>query len=76
MEINQTLVDSHLPAIESVGTLTARRLSHAEAEELGGETHGTLDLKALAGSLVLEVRAHLLEGLNLSQNDQNRRVNN
>ena len=67
MEIEDALVDSHLPAIEGVGTLTARRLADAEAEELGGHANRTRDLKVLAEGLVLELSADLLEGLNLAR---------
>jgi hypothetical protein len=41
------LVDAHLEAIPSVGTLTARRLAGGDAEHLGGQAHGAGVIQAL-----------------------------
>ena len=65
VQVKNTLVDSHLPPIESVGTLTARRLPHAQAQDLGWHADRSGDLELLAQSLVLELRADLLQGLNV-----------
>ena len=57
-DINDTLVDSHLEAIPSVGTLTARGLTGGDAQDLGGHASGSLDLDALILSSTDEISAH------------------
>jgi hypothetical protein len=69
VDVEDSLVDAHLPSVEGVGTLTARRLADAESQELGGHADGAGDLDVLAESLVLELGANLLEGLNLSRGE-------
>ncbi len=66
MEIQDTLVNAHLPAVEGVGTLTARRFADNKLEELGGHSHRASDLEVLLKSLVLQLGAHLLQSLNLT----------
>lgn len=43
-DVDDTLVDAHLPAIEGVGTLTARRFANHESQDLGGHAHRALNL--------------------------------
>jgi hypothetical protein len=62
IQVQDSLVDSHLPSVPSVGTLTARRLADHELQLLGRHADGTADLQVLAESLGLQVVAHLLDG--------------
>jgi hypothetical protein len=57
VQIDQTLVDAHFEAIESFGTVTTGRLAGGDAQDLGGETDGTLDLKLLVLSTLDEISA-------------------
>lgn len=66
MQVQDALVDAHLEAVEGVGTLTARRLADQELEDLGGHSDGARHLQVLLKSLVLELSAHSLDGLNVS----------
>jgi hypothetical protein len=50
-------VDAHFEAIESFGTVTTGRLAGGDAQDLGGETDGTLDLKLLVLSTLDEISA-------------------
>lgn len=59
-------MDAHLKAIEGVGALTARRLAHTQAKNLGRHTDRASDLQLLGKSLGLEISAHLLEGLDVA----------
>ena len=65
MQVQNALVDAHLEAIVGVGALTARRLADAQAEDLGGDADGAGNLHLLLLSLVLQLEAHLLKGLNM-----------
>jgi hypothetical protein len=47
VEIDQTLVDSHLVSVPGLGTLTVRGLTGGDAKDLGWETDWSLDLKVL-----------------------------
>ena len=47
MQVNQTLVDSHLELVEGFGTVTTRRLTGGDAKDLGRKADGTLNLKLL-----------------------------
>lgn len=66
VKVEDALVDAHLEAIEGVGTLTTRRLADQELEDLGGHADGAGHLQVLLQSLVLELGAHLLDGLHVS----------
>ncbi len=66
VDVDNTLVDAHLEAIVRVGTLTARRLTGHDAENLGGHTNRASDLKAALKSTILEVTAHLLQSGHVS----------
>jgi DNA-binding beta-propeller fold protein YncE len=64
VQVDQALVDAHLVAVPGLGALAARRLARRDAQRLGGQAHGALDL-ALQGLLLrraLQLRAHLLQG--------------
>lgn len=43
VEIDESLVDSHLKVIPGLGTLTVRGLSGGDVKNLGGESDGALD---------------------------------
>ena len=47
VQVDQALVDAHLEAIPSVGTLTARRLASGDAQRLGGQADWPFHLEAL-----------------------------
>jgi len=64
--LNQTLVDSHLKAIPSLGTFTTRSLSGGNLQGLGWETDWALDAQVLGLCAVDELLADLLEGLNVA----------
>ena len=65
--LNQTLVDSHLEGIPSLGSLTARCLAGRNLQNLGGEANGALDAKVLGLSTVDEFGADLLERLDVAR---------
>lgn len=54
--LNQTLVDSHLVAVPGLGSLTTGGLAGGDLEDLGRETDGSLDAKALALGALDELR--------------------
>lgn len=64
-------MDAHLPSVEGVGTLTARRLADHQAEDLGWHADWASDLEVLLEGSVLQVGADLLQSLDLggSQGD-------
>ena len=66
MQVQDSLVNAHLEAIVGVGTLTARRLSGHDSQDLGGHAHRAGHLEASQHSLVLQVGAHLLEGADVA----------
>lgn len=66
MDVEDSLVDSHLPSVVGVRALSARRFADNELQELGGHADRATDLKILTQGLVLELGADLLESLNLS----------
>lgn len=57
MQVNQSLVDSHLEAIPGLGTLTARRLAGGDTEDLGGKADRALDLELLVLGALDQVAA-------------------
>jgi len=57
VEVDETLVDSHLVSVPGLGTLTTRRLSGRVLEDLGGESDGALDSEVSVLGSVDEVRA-------------------
>jgi len=66
VEINQTLVDSHLESIPGLGSFTTRSLTGGNLQGLGGQTDGTLDAEILGLGALDELLADLLEGSDLS----------
>ena len=60
--LNQSLVDSHLKSIPSLGSFTARGLSGGDLESLGGETDGAFDAEVLGLGALDELLADFLEG--------------
>lgn len=66
VEIDETLVDAHLETIPGLGTVTARGLAGGDAEDLGGETDGSLNLELLVLGALDEVRADLLQVLDVA----------
>lgn len=59
-------MNAHLILVPGLGTLTVGGLTGGDTEVLGGQANGTLDLQGLRASTVDELRAHLLEGLDLA----------
>ena len=73
VKVDDALVDAHLEAIVGVGTLTTWRLAGGNNQLLGWHTHRSLAVEALVLGALNEVRADLLEGLDVagSQGDAN-----
>lgn len=73
LQVDQTLVDAHLEAVPSVGTLTARRLTGGDTKSLGWQTDRSGVNQLLLLSSTDEISADLLEGLDLTggQSDAN-----
>jgi hypothetical protein len=69
VDVEDSLVDSHLPSIVRVRSLTARRFAHNKLEEFGRHADGSADLQVLAESLVLELKAYFLEGFDFSRGE-------
>jgi hypothetical protein len=67
VQIDQTLVDSHFETIKSFRTVTARRLTGGDTENLGGETNGTLNLELLILSTLDEIRRDLFQVLDITR---------
>lgn len=59
-------MNAHLEAIPGLGTLTARGLTGSDGQTLGGQTDGTLGAKVLVLGSVDDLRADLLENLDLA----------
>ena len=66
MQVEDALVDAHLPAVIRVGTLTTGRLAYKQLELLGRHAHGASNLEVLLKSLVLQVGADLLQSIDLA----------
>jgi len=58
-------MDAHLIHIPSLGTLSARSLTGADLELLGGQADGALDAEVLGLGALNELAGDLLKGLNL-----------
>jgi hypothetical protein len=67
VQIDDTLVDSHLESIPSVGTLTTRRFAGGQSQNLGWHANRTANFQVLANSTVFEFSADLFDCLNLEQ---------
>jgi hypothetical protein len=57
VQVDQTLVDSQLVTIPSLGSFTTGRLSRRVGEDLGGQTNRSLDTELLVLGSSDEVRA-------------------
>jgi len=66
VQVNETLVDLHLITVPGLGTLTARGLTGGDAENLGRETNGSLDTEVLVLGTLDQIRADLLEVLDVA----------
>jgi len=67
VEIDQTLVYSHLVHVPRLATLTAGCLTCGDLKSLGGQTDGTLDAEVLGLCALEEFGADLLEGLDFAR---------
>jgi len=65
VEVNESLVDSHLEHIPGLRTFTTRSLSGSDLEALGWQTNWALDTEFLGLGAVNEFLADLLEGCDL-----------
>lgn len=65
MQIDDTLVDAHLEAIPSLGTLTARCFTGGDAQHLVGHTNRSLDAKLLLLGARDQIGANLLQRRNV-----------
>jgi hypothetical protein len=66
VEVDEALVDAHLVAVPSVGTITARALASGDAEGAGGQADGALDLDLLVGGAAHQVADDLLQSLGVA----------
>ena len=66
LQVQNSLVDSHLPSVPGVGTFTARTLSGGDSEVLGGESHGTSHSHAFLQGLGLELSAESFKSRHIS----------
>jgi hypothetical protein len=64
--LDETLVDAHLEAIPSLGTLTARGLARSDGQTLGRQADRALGAEVLVLGTVDDLSADLLEDLNLA----------
>lgn len=58
MKVQDALVDAHLEAVPSVGSLSAGRLAGHDLQLLGGQAHGSRHLELLLDRALLKVRAN------------------
>lgn len=58
VQVDDALVDAHLEAVPSVGTLTARALAGGDTQGLGRQAHGARHGDALLDGLRLQLLAH------------------
>ena len=69
MDVNDSLVDAHLEAVPGLGTLTARRLTGGDSQNLGGNADGALSLVTLILSSCDDLSAGALKRLGLSASE-------
>ncbi len=67
IEIDQTLVYSHLVHVPRLATLTTGCLSGGDLESLGRQTDGTLDAEVLGLCALEQFGADLLKGLDFAR---------
>jgi hypothetical protein len=65
-EINQALVNAHLETVPCVGTLATRRLPRRNLQSLRRHTDRALNLQVLVLCAANEIRADLLECLDIA----------
>jgi len=65
VEVDEALVDAHFEAVPGIGTLTARGLAGSDAQALGGHAHRASHTELAVSGALLQVRAHLLQVLNV-----------
>jgi hypothetical protein len=66
VQVDQTLVDAHLEAIPSVGTLSRRSLTGGDSQDLGRHTDGSTDMELLVQRGLLEVGTDLFQVLDIA----------
>lgn len=66
-QVDKALMDAHLKAIPSISTLSTGRLAGGDLECLGGHADGALDAKVLVLGAADEVRANLLQALDVAR---------
>jgi len=69
VNVDDSLVDTHLEAVPGLGTLTARRLTGGDLQDLGRDADGSLGLVALVLRAGNDLSACSLEGLGLSASE-------
>jgi len=67
VQVDQTLVNSHLETIEGLGTVTTRRLTGGDTENLGRKTDGTLNLELLILGTLDKIRRDLFQVLDIAR---------
>ena len=67
--LNQTLVNAHLILVPGLGTLTAGRLPGHDAQRLGGQADGALDVERLGACALNQLLADLLERGDLARGE-------
>ena len=68
VEVDHPLVDPQLEPVPGLGTLSARSLSGGDSQGLGWHSDGSLDLEVLVLGSSDEVTAHLLQRLDIPEN--------
>lgn len=58
VQVNQTLVDTHLETIPGLGTFTAWSLASGDTQDLGGHTHWPLHFQALVLGTTDQISTH------------------
>ena len=71
MQVDQSLVDSHLVGVPSLGSLSVWCLSGGDLEDLGGKSNRSLDSQLLSFGTLDKLSADLLERLDLSRSKGN-----
>ena len=66
MDVHDSLVDSHLVSVPSVGTLSAWRLSSGHSQDLGGHSNRASGVVALVLGPSNDLIASVLERLDMS----------
>lgn len=67
VQIDDTLVQAHLETIPSLGTLTARRLTGRDTQDLGRHANWALNAQLLLLGAADQVSAHLLQAADIAR---------